>query len=144
MPELEYFIVSRSVSRDVLTDELSFLGVLEDVTPHHFPTVLPKIIAVSVWRLADGEGTEDFQAILRVSRPEESPQDATDFAMNLEKGRTRYRAFQAIFEIPLDRSGNLVFEVLLNAKHAALHIVTIHDAKPGTDDSGDEMNLELC
>jgi hypothetical protein len=37
MPPIEYFIVCRSIQTDVNTNEMSFINVLEDITPEDFP-----------------------------------------------------------------------------------------------------------
>jgi hypothetical protein len=129
MADLEYFIVCRSVSIDVETDELTFGNVIEDLSPDIFPTELPRAVAVSAWRISAEESADEFQVILRVLRPGEQPEEAADFPMNLATGRIRYRAMESILEIPLEQSGDLKFEVLLNGQHAATHIVTIHPAK---------------
>ena len=126
MAELEYFVVSRAVSRDLGSDELSFLGVLEDIKPVRLPGVLPRVVAVSVWRITEEERAGEFQAMLRILRPGEVAAEATEFSMNLAQGHLRYRAIQMVTEIPVEQPGFLSFEVLLNGHHAASHLVTIH------------------
>ena len=46
--------------------------------------------------------------------------------MNFSKGRSRYRAITSILDIPLDKEGILRFELLLNGKHEATHLVIVH------------------
>ncbi len=133
MARLEYFIVCRSVSVDIDSDEITLSQVVEDIFAHdfQFPQYLPKIMAVSSWEMSPDELDREFQAILRITIP--GQQDGPEFSMNLSRGRRRYRAMQGVLEIPLPGPGDLKFEVLLNGKHAATHVVTIHPpgVRPG-------------
>jgi hypothetical protein len=128
MAELEYFLVCRSVASDIENNELSFHGVLEDFYPIALPTVIPRIVAISAWRADADEAKLDLQAILRVFLPSET--EGVDFAMNLAPGRMRHRALQALYDVPVDIPGDLRCEVMLNGKHQATHIITIHPAPP--------------
>jgi len=124
MARLEFFIVCRSVSVDIDTDEITLSQVIEDIFAEDFPQHVAKIMAVSSWEMASDEWDKDFQAILRVTVPGEH--QGREFPMNLSRGRRRYRAIQSISQIPLPCPGDLKVEVLLNGKHAATHIVTVH------------------
>lgn len=126
MPDLEYFLVCRSVAIDVDTDEWTFGGVLEDIIPDEFPYFLDKVVAISTWRVSGPEKELDFQAVLRVFIPGET--EGAEFPMNFARGESRYRALQYVVGIPLERPGTLIFEVLLNGIHAASHHVEIHPA----------------
>jgi hypothetical protein len=125
MPTLEYFIVCRSVSIDIDTDEVSLSNVLEDLfLDEDGKALLPRIVAISAWNLDDSELSTDFQTILAIRRPGESK--SKDFPMNLSHGRKRHRAMATIVDIPLDNSGELLFQVLLNGTHQASHKVFVH------------------
>ena len=125
MPSLEYFLVCRSASVDVHSDEVTLSGVLEDIDlESDGQAVVPRAVAVGLWNLTGADGGTDFQALLRITRPGEAK--GSDFPVNLDKRRHRFRALFAILDIPLDKPGELVFEMLLNATHAATHRVMVH------------------
>lgn len=124
MPQLEYFLVCRSVMKDMNTDEMSFIHVLEDVAPEAYPHIIPSVTAISLWNIDPEEAGTDYQATLIVTTPGEEP---VPFEMNLSKGRMRYRAIQTVLSIPISTAGFLTFEVLLNRKHVATHKVVLHD-----------------
>lgn len=127
MPSLEFFLVCRSVSIDVHTDEITLSGVLEDVELENDGFVLvSRAVAVGSWNVAPEDRDKDFQALLRIQRPGDT--EWADFPVNLSKGRHRFRALFAIENIPLDKPGDLLFELLLNAHHAAIHRVIVHKA----------------
>jgi hypothetical protein len=123
MPKVEYFLVCRAVQKDMTTDEMSFVNVLEDISPESFPTVIPRAVAVSLWNFQPGEENQDYQAILVVKVPKQP--DVT-FAVNFMRGGHRCRAIQGALEIPVEGPGNIEFEVKLNGVHEASHTVTIH------------------
>jgi len=138
MARLEYFIVCESTSVDAETNRISLFHVLEDVFPEIIPGVLPRIEAVSLWNLEAEDAVRDFQVALRINLPGVAV--GPTFEMNLTRGRRRYRAALAIENIPLERVGPLLFEVLLNGNHIAGHTVTIHEMgalRPGVDLHGD-------
>ena len=125
MPTLEFFLVCRSITRDVFTDEITLSGVLEDVVLEADGTaVLPTAVAVVAWNAEPNTDTADLQAVLRITRPGDT--HSVPFSMNLTKGHNRYRAIYAISDIPLGAAGALLFEVLLNAERCASHRVFVH------------------
>lgn len=135
MPKLEYFVVCRSIATEVDSDELTLSNVLEDVVTDGFPDYLPKLMAISVWRIEDDEIEGDFQAMLYVTPP---GNERADFAMNLVRGRKRHRAIQTVYNVPLDGPGELLCEVTLNGKDGASHVITIHDAPWSKTDEGED------
>ncbi|HWE36574.1 MAG TPA: hypothetical protein VG406_08410 [Isosphaeraceae bacterium] len=122
MATLEYFIVCESTSVDAATGRISLFHVIEDLFPDHFPYVLPRVEAVSLWNLEAEDDGKDFQVLLRITPP---GLRVADFPMNLSRGRSRYRAVLAVERIPLPQPGTLSFEVLLNGRHQASHTVTV-------------------
>lgn len=127
MPKLEYFIVCRSVSFDIDTDEITLSNVIEEVyLESDGRCVLPRIVAVSLWNVIDADEGQDFQTELKITRPGES--HSVQFAMNLERGQRRHRAMLSISDIPLEKPGELTFEILLNGQHGASHGVTVRQA----------------
>lgn len=133
MPSLEYFLVCRSASIDVHSNELTLSSVLEDVylddEGHGY---ISKAVAVGAWNLSGDDIRLDFQALLRVKVPGQEG-EGSDFPVNLVKGRHRLRALISIEGIPIETPGELTFELLLNSKHAARHRVIVHE--PGASAS---------
>lgn len=125
MPNLEYFLVCRSIQADVESDEASFIGVLEDIVSEEFPTFIPKAVAVSLWNVDGNDDIEGFQAVLVVKIPK--MKDAS-FPMDLSytPHGSRFRAVQGVLEIPIVQPGDITFEVLLNGEHTASHTVKVH------------------
>jgi hypothetical protein len=126
MPPIEYFLVCRSIQTDVNTNEMSFINVLEDISPDAFPHVIPRAIAVSLWNLPQAEEPRDYQATLVVKIPGKAD---VAFPMNFSRGTHRCRAVQGVLEIPVDEPCDVTFEVRLNGEHAASHTVKVHPAE---------------
>jgi len=120
----------------VNTNEISFINVLEDITPEAFPYVIPRAIAVSLWNFQQGEEKQDYQAIL-VAKIPGRPDVA--FPMNFSFGVHRCRAIQGVLEIPVDAPGDVTFEVRLNGEHAASHTVKIHPPEVRAAPGGGEQ-----
>lgn len=123
MPQLEYFLVCRSIQTDVNTNEMSYINVLEDIVPETFPYTIQRAIAVSVWNFQQGEANRDHQANLVVKLPGRAD---VAFPMNLSSGIHRCRAIQGVLEIPVEAPGEITFEVRLNGEYAASHTVKVH------------------
>jgi hypothetical protein len=127
MPKLEYFLVCRAASVDFHSDEVTLSGVLEDIDlGDDGYAVVPQAVAVGLWNLTKADEHTDFQAVLRIIRPGE--EKGNHFPVNLVKGPHRIRAVFAIQGIPLEKPGDLVFELLLNTEHAAEHKVIVHES----------------
>ena len=69
MARLEYFIVSKSMSVDIRTNQTSLFEVLEEIQAPAFPAVLPQCVAVTLWRKEEGDEDQDFQSRLVVTTP---------------------------------------------------------------------------
>jgi hypothetical protein len=116
---------------------MSFINVLEDITPEVFPHVIPKAVAVSLWNFEQGEEKQDFQASLVVKIP--GRRDVS-FPMNLSSGVHRCRAVQGVLEIPVDAPCEVTFEVRLNNEHGASHTVKVHPSEVrAATGSGEQM-----
>jgi hypothetical protein len=131
MPHLEYFLVCESVSVDSESNNISLFNVLDDLYPDKLQYVLPKALGVSTWNLGPEDEGRDYQTILRVILPHDANASSDEvnseaFPMNLVRTPHRSRAIQGVLNIPLLRTGDLVFEVLLNGERCASHTVTVH------------------
>ena len=102
---------------------MSFINVLEDISPDSFPCVIPRAFGISLWNFEPEEENLDYQANLVVKVPGKSN---VNFPMNLSRGSHRCRAIQGVLEIPVDAPGVVEFEVLLNGAHGASHKVRVH------------------
>jgi hypothetical protein len=122
--QLEFFVVAESVSIDQTTNEVSLLGVLEDVVAEAFPIIVPKCAAISLWRVEPGDENQDWQALIRLASPGQGSQDfPTNFRP--QANARRHRIVQRIYGVPLGEEGDLRFELLLNGHHIADHFVTV-------------------
>lgn len=134
-PRLEYFVVSESVSVDALTNRVSLFNILEVIRSRRFPGVYPALYATAVWLIEDQERGTDYTTMLRVTVPGGQQQEYTS---NFTAQGRRHRIFQRLEGIPLAQPGQITFELLLNAQHAAQHIIDVELApdviQPTTDD----------
>ncbi len=125
MPSLEYFLVAESVSVDRDSGSLSIFHVTEDLVFPELPAPIPRLVAVSSWRIAPDEIGKDFQATLKVHKPwhEANPQ-YEQFPINFTAERLRHRINHWIVNLHIKQPCDLRFEILLNGEHKASHIVT--------------------
>ncbi len=95
MAKLEFFAVAESVSVDLNTNKVSLFEILESVpfNSQSGANVIPKCVAVSLWRSEDGDEGLDFQMILRIFRPGE---DTSEFATNFSLSSARHRIYTTI------------------------------------------------
>ena len=127
MARLEFFVVSESVGVDQRTNKVSVFNILEEILTTRFPIIVPYCVAVSLWHREDRDQDQDFQCILRITLPSGEPHD---FTTNFRLNRPRHRVLQYMQGLPLNREGQLQFELLLNGNHAASHTVLVTQARP--------------
>ena len=136
MPQLEFFVVSKSDSVDQVTNKDSVLDILEEIHVDSFPVIVQRCVAMSLWNAEAGDEQTDYQIMLKVTRPGET---TDDYKINLRKtGPPRHRILQRILGLPLKKEGILRFEILLNDEHRASHIVIVHPS--GTANSTPESD----
>lgn len=124
MPRLEFFVVAESVVVDQVTNEASVFNIYEEIRSEGFPLLIHKCAAISLWLSEPGDEDKDCQAVLRIILPGEEAKDfPTNFKFTAET--RRHRVTQRIYGLPVSREGDLRFELLLNGRHAAEHLVTI-------------------
>ena len=129
MPNLEFFLVSESVSTDQRTNQLSLFSVLEDLTVDPLPGVLPRLFATSSWNIKADERGKDYQVILRIYSPSgELLETPGDISINFTAERSRQRIHHDVRGLPIEEPGDWKFEILLNGEHAASHTMTIRTA----------------
>lgn len=143
MARLEFFVVSESSAADQVTNQLSLFNVLEEIRTERFPFAIQSCVAVSLWRREPDDADRDWQVILRIRTPGDEPRDFTSnftFAQSL-----RHRVTQRFLGLPVQREGDLVFELLINGQHAAEHVVTVMRAEavdiPAEQNGGGEPNV---
>lgn len=127
MARLEFFLVSRSSSVDVSTNQVSAFEILEEIHVAKFPAIYPECVAITVLRLEEGDEEKDFQGLLCITTPSG---DTNEQRVNFRMTSTRHRLIQRIIGVPLTQSGILKFEIKLNDKHLAEHIVDVHHSGP--------------
>lgn len=139
MPTLEYFIIAESCSVDQNTNSLSLFHILEELHVPGLPFVLPQLVAVSSWNLADDEIGNEYQLLLRVHDPGQN--EPVDFPLNTAAMRRRHRMMQTFIGFAFHSFGDIRFEVLIDGQHGANHIVSVHQvpqpeqAEPGQPDA---------
>lgn len=124
MPKLEFFVVSESMVVDQSTNKVSILEVLEHVPfQENASNQISRCVAFSLWKVEPEDQGKDFQVLLRIHLPwEPSPHDST---VNFTATSVRHRVFTWVRGIPLQHTGELRFEVLLNGNHAAEHLISV-------------------
>lgn len=127
MARLEFFLVSRSSSVDIPTNQLSAFEILEEIHVPKFPVLYPSCVAITVLRQEEGDEEKDFQGLLFITTPSgEIYENPVNFRMT----STRHRLMQQIVGLPLTEAGILKFEITLNGKHLAEHIVDVDQRGP--------------
>ncbi len=120
MPKLEYFVVAESKSVDQETNKVSLFNILEEVRVAKFPVKI-SFLAASSWIIEPDDYNKAFQATLKIK----SPTEEKEFRANFKPSTTRHRLFQNIINMPLEKSGNVEFELSLNEEHMASHLVMV-------------------
>ena len=115
MPSLQFFALAQGIAIDQITNRLSLFNVLDDLTPREFPAVIPRLVAVSAWRLQPEDMGRDFQVSLKVSGPETKQSFETNFTAQA----TGQRLFQDIVGMPLRGAGDYQFDLFLNGTRVA-------------------------
>ncbi len=94
MPELEYFIVAESIATDRERNTVSIFHVIEDL-PGSVSSVVPKVVAVSSWRVSPEEIGRDFQVSLEVQLPggKHVPREPSDMAVNFTAQSKGHRIY---------------------------------------------------
>lgn len=127
MARLEYFLVSKSSSVDIVTNEISAFEILEEIHVADFPVIYPGCVAITVLRLEEGDEEKDFQGLLCITTPSG---DTNEHRVNFRMTSTRHRLIQRLVGLPLTEAGVLKFEIKLNDKHLAEHFVDVHHSGP--------------
>lgn len=140
MPRLEFFVVAESLSIDQATNELSIFNIWEEVRSPGFPLIIPKCAAISLWRSEPNDAGQDWTAAVRVTPPGE-PTIELPITFRFAENELRHRITQRIQGIPVQREGDLHFELVLSGKHIAEHIITVQRVEeidiPGRPASSD-------
>ena len=134
MPHLEFFVVSESVSVDQITNRVSVFNILDRLVPQRFPALLPKCVAVCCLDLDEGEVGEDFQAMIRITTPED--EEVREFRANFRPAGPSARVFHRFAGIPVRAQGTMRFEFLVNNDSKATHRITVEAADPGAPSDG--------
>lgn len=123
MAQLEFFVVCESVSVDKLSNQVSILGVIEDLTCESFPGGLQKCVAFSQWRKSPGDEEIDWQATIKVILPNGGE---TEVPVNFRFGSSqKHRITQVLYGLALPCEGELKFQLFLNGSHIADHLAFV-------------------
>jgi hypothetical protein len=128
--ELELFAVAENVIVDQFTNQLTIVNVLEGVGAEKFPVQLSRLHVATLLRLVPEDFGEDWQAVIRVASPG-APVPAS-FALNFQvvEGSTRQRLTHRIDGLPAFAEGQITFELLINGKHFATHVLDVRLSSP--------------
>lgn len=127
MARLEFFVVSEGVSVDQVTNKASIFEILEEIRLTSFPDHIDHCVAMSLWRQEPGDEGQDFQVLLRITSPSGKNHETRS---NFRFVAPRHRVMQRMERLPIEQAGQLQFEVSLNDKHSAEHVVDIHLVSP--------------
>ena len=127
MPQLEYFIVSESISVDRDRNQVSIFNILEEVTvPKSGPAFIPHLVALGSWIPQPEEIGKDFQVMLNIVSPvAENLDKPLELSTNFRGTTRRHRVYNRILGFPLPQTGDVVFSLLLNGHHEASHTLTV-------------------
>lgn len=125
MPRLEYFLVAESISIDQYSNQVSIFNVLEELRLPRFPSVLPKMIAVSMWLTDATDAERDFQINVRITPPNSEPQD---HEQNVKMDGQRVRVMAQWHGFKLPGPGEMLVELFLNNDPIATHRVDLLQA----------------
>ena len=133
MPELEYFIVAESVATDRERNTVSVFHVIEEWACS-LPAVVPKVVAVSSWRVSPEEIGRDFQVALDVQLPggERLPREPNDMAVNFTAQSSGHRIYQTVTSLRIEAHGEIVFRILINGEHAATRVIRVRERDEAT------------
>lgn len=127
MPQLEYFLVSESISIDRDRNQVSIFNILEEVTvPKSGPAFIPQLAALGSWILESEDIGKDFQVKLEIVSPVgENLNTPPDINVNFTGITRRHRVYNRILGFPLPQTGDVVFHLSLNGHHEASHTLTV-------------------
>lgn len=130
MPELEYFVVAESISTDRERNTVSLFHVVEEFRPR-FPAVIPKLVAVSSWRVSPEEIGRDFQVTLEIQLPGQQslPSDVGDLTVNFTAQSTGHRIYHTVKALSINAAGDAIFRILMNGKHVASRVIALRESE---------------
>ena len=128
MPKLEYFLVSESISVDLITNRISFFHVIEELRSPHVPFHIAKLVATATWILSEEDIGHEIETSVRITVP--GVAEPINFPQRFVAERRRHRINWGIVGLAVQGFGELVFDVLLNDQHQASHSVTITQMDP--------------
>ena len=133
MPELEYFIVAESIATDRERNTVSIFHVMEEWACS-LPALVPKVVAVSSWRVSQEEIGGDFQVALDVQLPGGArlPEEQSDLAVNFTAQSSGHRIYQTVTSLRIEAHGDLVFRILINGKPAATRVINVRERDEAT------------
>lgn len=129
MPQIEYFVVAESMALDKDRNTVSLFHVIERLAGSP-PLLIPALVAVSYWKIAEEETGRDFQAALRIHLPggQALPDEFQENTINFTPHERRFRTHHFVKGLRIDHFGDVTFEMLLNGNHAAEHVVNVEPA----------------
>ena len=130
MLQLEYFLVCESIAIDQDRNLASAFNILEDISCP-IPCQIPQMVALSTWRLQPEDQGRDFQVgfELILPRVKEGQEEKKAFTLNFTAKGIRHRTYFRFNGIPVDRAGDIIFNLTLNGAHIATHVLTVRQSE---------------
>ncbi len=121
---LEYFVVSESVSLDMITKRESIFHVTHGIYVMEVPTLIPVLTASAVWIDDDSRNNRPKQkAEVHVVSPGGDP--VNKFEKVLDGTRRYEHSLFGIGKIPIPEAGDLVFKILLDGEEIDTHTIEV-------------------
>jgi len=133
MPHLEYFLVSESISVDILTNRISLFHVLEEVGFPRVPFHISEFSISSAWDLEEEELGHEVHTSVRITVP--GIEDPVLIPQDFLAERHRHRVNLGVLGLEVRDFGAILFELLLDGVHVASHRVNViqRDLNPRTE-----------
>ncbi len=129
MPQLEYFLISESISIDQISNRISIFHVLEEARSPVAPFHITELVATSAWNLEEDEIGREIQVSLRIIVP--GAAEPINIQQDFMGERRRHRLNAAIIGLQVQGFGDLVFEILEAGVRRATHTVSVIQQDPG-------------
>ena len=134
MPRLEYFLVAESVSVDSDRNQVSVFNILEEISvPRTGPKVIPQLVALASWIVVPEDEGKDFQVSVELVRPGPNCPYNDEFSLNFTARCKRQRTQICLALLPIDRVGDMVFNLKLNGSQVASHVLAVRPSNTEYD-----------
>jgi hypothetical protein len=125
---LEYFLVADSIVIDQLTNRVSILQIVDDVTVAGLPCVLPGFSTIAGFADPDEPAGTMKRASLRVSGS--AIPEPRELTTSFRSGGAHHRLVYRLELIALEREGELELELLIDGVHLGRRTIDVRRSGP--------------